>query len=80
MYTTAICLSTHRHSTAIPYTCNMIIHASGTYLITSLFIYDHNEYANDVICIYANQNAIFHKLSNKETTSKETKGKSNESI
>ncbi len=58
----------------------MIIHAAGTYLITSLFIYDHNVYANDVISIYANQNAIIHKLSNKETSSKEPKGKSNESI
>ncbi len=33
-----------------------------------------------MICIYANQNAIIHKLSNKETSSKEPKGKSNESI
>ncbi len=45
-----------------------------------MLIYDHNEYANGVICIYANQNAIIHKICNKETRYKEPKGKSNESI
>ncbi len=44
------------------------------------FIYDHNEYANGAICIYANQDGIIHKIRNKETSNKEPKGKWNESI